>query len=301
MASDLRTTFSSLNDSARKSMRAAHSNITTLSKQITSGKFADNYTDLLEKSTVESLLSIKELQSTINSKMRSNRLLSAKVNEIEKTVRTLTETVVKDSLVLCLKAKDPASGNSLDIDSLAKNQLNFIKGILNTSFNGQKLFAGSKVSVQDVISDITVTSNIVAGKVTANYYNGDNTPFTENISKTQKLTYGITADEPAFASLIAAHHYMMAGNFDTAMDQLNLAKEGLGDLVTQVGENSKVIYNYTVNDEGTLIRLSEAISNIEDVDVAELMPKLTEMEVQLRASFMITTRLGDLSLVNYLK
>ena len=301
MEIDTRTSFNYINQKALSSMQSSKSNITTLAKQITSGKYADNYTDLVEKTPVESLLNMKQLKSSLDVRNSGNKLLTGKVREIESALRHLSEDIVKDSTALCMRAKDPATGSSLDILSLSRNKLEQIRGVLNSSFNGEKLFAGSKIKVGDVVGDIALFTNIVSGNVTANYYNGDTDKFSAKISETQTLQYGITGDDPAFANLIAAHHYMINNDFDNAITSLNTAKQELGDLVTKIGESSKTISQQISNDDANLLRLSESVTQIEDVDVTELMPQLAMLEVQLKASFMLTTQLSDLSLVNFLR
>jgi flagellar hook-associated protein 3 FlgL len=301
MKIDARTSFNYINQKALSSMQSSKSSITTLAKQITSGKYADTYTDLVEKTPVESLLNMKQIHTSLDLRNKSNKLLSGKVSEIENALRHLSEDIIKDSTTLCMHAKDPATGPSLDILSLSRNKLEQIRGVLNASFNGEKLFAGSKIKVTDVVGDIALFSNIVSGKITANYYNGDTDKFSAKISDTHTLQYGVTADNPAFTNLIAAHHYMINNDFDNAITALHTAKQDLGDLVAKIGEHSKAISQQVSNDDSNLLRLSESVTNIEDVDVTELMPQLAMLEVQLKASFMLTTQLSDLSLVNFLR
>jgi flagellar hook-associated protein 3 FlgL len=42
------------------------------------------------------------------------------------------------------------------------------------------------------------------------------------------------------------------------------------------------------------------VSNIEDVDIAQALAKLNQNQVALQASFQVTSKLNQLSLLNYL-
>lgn len=301
MPVSFRTTTSFFNDKAKSTMSETQDKIGKLSQQITTGKYTDSYQDFADKLSIDNFISLKDTKSMLDSKIRNNNVLNSKMSEMERVVRYTFETVVKDSLKLCMEMNNPATSNSIPVVALAKSQLSKIQSVLNTSFNGQKLFAGSKTDIQDVVGDIVNISNVIVGVTTANYYNGDQTILAENISSTQKLAYGITASDPAFQNLIAAHHYLIAGNNSAATTVLQQAKTGIADLLTQLGANNKSIDNQIDIDSDAVISLSTAISEIEDVDVTMLIPEITALELQLRASFMLTNRLSDLSLVNYLK
>lgn len=299
---NVRTVFGYLNDQARSSVAKAQYNITKLSKMITSGKDASNYLEISQKGAyVDDHVSSKGLQSFYDGKLKNNRLLKNKLSEMESVLRSLNENVLRDSLKLCMDAKNPAIASSLDSVSLAKQQLESIKGHLNAGFNGHKLFSGSKLNIENVVGDIANTSNIIGGSITANFYNGDSYIASDSISSSQTLSYGITADNSAISKFIAAHHYMISGDFDNAVNLFSEVKTEMGNIIAELGQNSKAIRDQIVSDENHVLRLNEMISSVEDADIADLMSQMKQQEVQLTASFQLAVRISDLSIVNYLR
>lgn len=297
----VRTSTSYVSDIAQRTMMSAKGDIATLSKQITTGKYSDSYLELGANTSIESLLSGKAVKEELSAKVKNNSLMQNKMAEMERVVRSLGETIVKDSLKICMDANNPAIANTVPSASMAKQQLESIRGYLNASFNGEKIFAGSKTSVTDVVGDIVNNTNIVAGQETANYYNGDSQIRTEKISRTQDMAYGITADDSAIQRLIAAHHHIINGRADIAVDMLNQVKTELGAMVTILGEQSKAVSNQVEQDNKSMLKLDEAIGAAEDVDITDLLPKLSALEVQLKASFLLTSRVSELSLLHYLR
>lgn len=298
---ELRTSFGVLNDKARESVKSAQHNLLLVTNQVTSGKQADNYTDLLETTPLEPLFNAKDLQANYQHKIQGNSLLLRKLSAMEGAVRNLTEKIIPESIVLCMRAQDPATSGTFDSTALTKNQLSSIKNALEATFNNQKLFAGSHTQTTQTLGDIINVSNILGGQATANYYHGNDYLATEYISENQKLSYGVTADNTAFAKLIAAHHYLLAGDYNNAMSNLTAAKVECGNIVSVLGNNSKLVTTQISADEQSNMQLTESISNMEDVDVMEALTHLYNLQTQVKASFMLTTKLNELSIVNYMK
>jgi hypothetical protein len=300
MTIDFRRTTHLFNNLAKSNMNRMQTKLFKLSEQVEVGKIT-SYQDMAGKVQIDSLLSMKDLQVSLNSKIKNNELLGTKLQEMDRVLRGMLEDVMRDSLKLSMEANNPGITQYLPVQALAESQLSKIEALLNSSFGGQKLFAGSKTNINQAVSGIVTTTNIVNNIPTANYYNGDEVVLTDSISTTQNIAYGIKASDAAFQNFIAAHHYMIAGDQVNASSYLQIAKDQLSDLLIQVGVQSKSIEDQVYIDEKATLLLMEHISDAEDVDITLVFPQITLLETQLRAAFMLTNRLSELSLVNYLK
>ncbi|MDF3047082.1 MAG: flgL [Candidatus Midichloriaceae bacterium] len=300
MTIDFRRTTHLFNSLAKSNMSDVQEKLFKLSEQVEVGKIT-SYQDLSSKIPIDNLLSMKDVQISLNGKIKNNELLDTKLREIDRVLRSMLEDVMRDSQKLSMEANNPGIIQYLPVQALAESQLSKIQSLLNSSFDGQKLFAGAKTNVSLTVSDIVHNTNIVNNVPTANYYNGDEVVLTDSISTTENIAYGIKASDPAFQNFIAAHHFMIIGDYINASSYLQIAKDQLSDLLIQVGVQSKSIEDQIHIDEKATLLLMKNISDAEDVDITLVFPQITQLESQLRAAFMLTNRLSELSLVNYLK
>lgn len=300
MAVNFKSSDNLINEHIKTSMSENHSKILNLADKVSSGKVAKRYSDYVGTTSIEGLLSSKDIENTLQSKIVNNTTLNYKLNEIDRVHRSLIN-VLSDSLILCQRAGDPSVNQDLDIAGLARNQLEQIKLLLDSSFEGQKLFAGGKTDVATTIGDIANITNIVDGVITANYYEGDDYVQSSLIAKNRNLEYGINASNQAFQNFIAAHNYLISGDNDSARTLLWQSEKDIGSLLIDNGTNSLVVEEQIELDKNTVTALQEQISNIEDTDILESMTDMAKLEVQLKASFMLTNRIADLSLVNFLR
>jgi hypothetical protein len=301
MSTSVRTVYGFLNDQSINAMNLAQQNMTKTVKQVNTGKFADNYVDILERATIESYLGAKNLHGIYDTKITSNAMLRTKLGEMERVVRAVTEKVMPSVIKLNMEANNPNNVGVLDVVGLAKNHLAEIMGLLESSFNSQKLFGGGSVKASNVLGDIVNNSNVVAGVATSNYYLGDDFIFNEQISQTQSLEYGIRASDHGFPELIAGLHEIIAGNYSNATTFINQSQAYLGNMIADIGTNSDMVVKQLYQDEDAKLRIQEFVSNVEDADLTAVLTELINHEVQLKASFTLVNKISELSLVNYLK
>lgn len=301
MAIELKTAFGVLNEKAKGAVRSAQNNLLQVTNQVTTGKRADSYTGLLHSTPLEPLFNARDLKANYDYKIQGNTILLSKLSAMEKALRNINEKIIPDSILICMRAQDPSTSGAFDATSLTKNQLSSIKSALEATFNNEKLFAGSCTKAPQTIGDIVNNTNIVNGQITKNYYLGNDYIATEAIALNQHLQYGITANNDAFSQLIAAHNYILAGDFTNGMNCLQTAKAECANLISLLGSNSAAVSAQVTSDEQSSMHLTETIANMEDVDIMEALTDLYNLQSQVKASFILTTKLNELSLVNYIK
>lgn len=220
---------------------------------------------------------------------------------------------------------------------------------LNAQFEGRFLFSGYEFATKPVddtaatiIADATavlVANGFPAGTVPttpadieaavdeylgiapagpAGYYqSGSSDQLAVRIDANQELTYGVTADDDAFRTVLKG--YLMTslsvsryddleataqGSFDTAYENARTVIEQGGNAVNgtvgQLGIRRQKMEMTRLDHEATIDILTQSISEIQDADVYEAITELQRLQVQLQGSYQVTAQLADLSLVNFI-
>ena len=124
------------------------------------------------------------------------------------------------------------------------------------------------------------------------------------------LAAGVTADEPAIEKLvralrIAEQTKMIPTTDRNAVSQAHaLVAEALGDLGAlrgRVGLRENEADQAVTGAEEALTFLQSSFSDLTEVDMAELMSRMSQEQLQIEAAFMVLARLGDLTLINHLR
>ncbi|WP_404425320.1 hypothetical protein [Thalassospira australica] len=137
------------------------------------------------------------------------------------------------------------------------------------------------------------------------YYAGDQQVLNTRVDKDYDISYGILADAPAFQSLIQGLG-IAAGTTDQealgqALDHINDAIENLPNVQGEIGLDIANLERFESNHADFKVFASQAIADIEGVDIPLTLVELAQYETALNASFMTISRSSDLSLVNYLR
>lgn len=137
------------------------------------------------------------------------------------------------------------------------------------------------------------------------YYSGDQQVLSTRVDKNYDISYGILADAPAFQSLIQGLG-IAAGTTDQealgqALDHINDAIENLPNIQGKIGLDIANLERFEGSHADFKVFASQAIADIEGVDIPLTLVELAQHETALNASFMTISRSSELSLVNYLR
>ncbi|KQQ88239.1 flagellar hook-associated family protein [Aureimonas sp. Leaf324] len=138
------------------------------------------------------------------------------------------------------------------------------------------------------------------------------TPVVSRISKTETIESSLSTRDTAIRKISAAYSLIGSVGLDkmsadarsavasAAYSRVNDGMKGLTALQTQIGGrlNRVDIANTALNTQKALVQ--NAIDRIEGVDPTEAGLRVSSLETQLQASFTVTGRLKNLSLLNYL-
>lgn len=224
------------------------------------------------------------------------------------------------SLIRASLNGDAADTNNLQ--QLAQQFLDQIVELMNMRDDSRYLFAGGKTDTKpvDLANGVYTapTPPPFDATVDTGYYEGDTTISEVRIDDNTVVPYGITADEPAFEKIIRALDHVAQTTFSTPITAAE--KQMLNDAITAITE--AVEDNGTDKTIGELatdavldIRMLDSqktkhheyinfatgtIADIENVDPAEAITRYNFQQVQLQASYELISRLGSLSLTNFL-
>jgi flagellar hook-associated protein 3 FlgL len=146
------------------------------------------------------------------------------------------------------------------------------------------------------------------------YYQGDlgANQVSARIDDSLDLEYGMRGDEPCFATMMGALYALATSDLTIANDAgyrelarlaMNDLDQGFDELQEQIGilgVRQDTIEQTEQRHIDFLVILQNQIVNVEDVDAADAMTRLTLLQTNLESSFRLIAGTRDLSLTNYL-
>jgi flagellar hook-associated protein 3 FlgL len=195
-------------------------------------------------------------------------------------------------------------GGSVPLDAEVDAMLAEVEAALNTKFDRQYLFAGSRGDGPAVALPATP---ITTADPTL-YYQGDQVVLSARAEVGVEIDYGVTADEAGFAELIAAlgqarqaHLADDRVGLQAAMAGLGTALDELTGLRGDLGAKTARLETITDGHRAGIVYLDEVVSGIEDADLPEVLTRLARDQASVEATYLVTGRLAALSLADYLR
>ena len=149
----------------------------------------------------------------------------------------------------------------------------------------------------------------------ANYYQGDTDPnsrVTVRVDTKLDIAYGVRGDNSAIRSILQAMYAVASNTLSTSSQggwnrlvtrAANDLDSGIGLLAQTQGAlgQQQIVLKDLVSRHNTFsTALQNQIADIENVDPADAIQRISILQTQLQASYQIISQLRDLSLVNYL-
>lgn len=194
------------------------------------------------------------------------------------------------------------------------DQANTIKTSLltqmNAQYNGLYVFSGSMTDTAPVDGTL-----IVGGAVpNTAYYQGNGDILSVRVSGDQIVSYGVTADNPAFEKALRAVQSVIdeinanPGAIGQTIKDLigpafDLAKEATDELANMqqnISASGSVLDTAATRQKTTITLLQQSLGDVKNVDVAEAKLRVLTLETQLQASFSAIGDIAKMSIVNYL-
>ncbi|HSZ75534.1 MAG TPA: flagellin [Rhizomicrobium sp.] len=289
----------------------AENALNTSEQQVASGKVADTYSGIGDKTAVlEAARSAANkssaLQSTLQLAVNQTNLQDTQVTQLSSLADQLRQDVTT-----ALSNNDAST-----LMSQAQGIFDQAQQILNAQdANGNYLYGGDK----DTTPPVTVNSlsDLASlGSVSQAFANGS-TAKSVNTGDGQTVQVGLLASDlgtQLFSSLqqIAQFNAGANGNFGQGVSQaqstflttqVNNAKTASTNLNTAAAQNGDVYnqLNDAVTQQQSLNTLYTGfVSNLEDVNMAQAATQLSQNQTALQAALQVTAQLSQVSLLNYL-
>lgn len=275
--------------------------------QISSGKQSQDYSGLAKDS--RRLISLESTHMRSTNFIKQIGLVSSRLTTMESSVSQLQE-IASTLKTLLVNATSADNADDLALADRGQTMLDQFAGLLNVQEDGRYLFAGgtsNRPAVDYGSFDPTAAGYDPTDPVPANngYYAGDGLQQSARIDEDELLSYGVTADEPAFEALARAIYLTRNSNGDTAMleqalQAVETAVETLPDVRSRIGADQVALEQAKGRHTELMTYIEQSIDSIENVDIAAAMTRFSADQVMLEASYSVTSRLAQISLVKFL-
>ena len=284
--------------------------LTDLQTQIASGRKSQTFTGISRDAS--RLVRLESAVARTNQYIKDNQLVERRLQTMERNVANIFELMTEFKTLL-VNGLNSQNANDLDMDVRSQQILNQVAALMNVEEDDRYLFAGGRTDTAPVDTGLLpATYGLPAAVVTVDgdssaYYVGDSTSLVIRADDNLDIAYNITADTRGFERSIRALDIVIKdGPTDRAVlnEALRVVNGALSDIAntrTRLGTDQKTLSGVNIKHREFLVFTEEAISNIENVDVAEAVTRMNSAQLTLEASFMTLARLAQTSLMNFLR
>lgn len=247
------------------------------------------------------LLQLQSSFDKITAQSENAQTALDRVNAMYTSVSSISDLIANMSSQISSAISGADGGTIADT---ASNALNELTSLLNTQVAGRYLFGGTVTDAApvDTSSLATITTPSTAD---TSYYQGDGTIASVKASDSLTVSYGVTADNPAFEKVIRALQLVINNPTDnTALKEasglLTTATTAVSNIGASLSSKASTLDMKISENSDDMNLIDSMISNIKDSDLAEVSVKITELSTQLEAAYSISSKLLNLKLTDYL-
>lgn len=271
--------------------------------QLSTGLKTLDYKDISRDT--QRLLSLESARDKLTSYSDNGKLVLNQVNIAYDTFGRMDElgNTVLQGLTAAL------GGDNVDpavTTAQAQIAMNEFASLLNLKVADRHLFAGTDIDTTPVdLTDPAWPAQTSPSVADTDYYQGNGTKLSVQLSETLTVKYGILASDPAFEQILRGFNLVANNPGDKVAyaEAFDLIKDGinkLADIRGQLSANAKSIEDQNVRNEEDIANLNEVISGIKETDIPAATVQLKQLETQIQASYSASVTLMRLSLTNYL-
>lgn len=291
--------------STLQQMQKTNSSLDDITYQLTSGLKARSYSQI--SGDTNQLLNLKDVWANNETYMDNISAAQSRLVASENSLQNLSDLLVEASNVYTQARNELSPEVRATLGPKAEGLAESFYAILNTQFEGRYLFSGQDSGTPPTSASPTPNPFPGDPPPTA-YYDGDTTRNIIIDGPGTRTSYGITGDDEAFARTKAGLETLWFGlendselDIDGAIDLLEQAQKDVADALGDVGGTLSGLDLIKERHESNNIFLKQRVDEIEKADVAEASTRFAQEEVVLNASLNVTSRLLQISLLNYLR
>ncbi|CCG42665.1 Flagellin and hook associated protein [Magnetospirillum molischianum DSM 120] len=270
--------------------------------QKSSGLKSSTYAEL-GSADVSRLVTVEDTLSRTKAWSANTQTVLDRVEVMHSTLGSIGDKMT--SLKKTLSAAVSNTGSVLDYPELGRGMLNDLKNLMNTQVDGRYLFSGGRTDTAPVdISKLTLPPT----GVDLNYYQGDSSLASVQVSSDLTLTYGVTANNSGFEKALRAAAMLtdltaVPIDSDKVKAAYTLASEAFNDLVNirgNVSVSSSRLEEIKNSQDDAVTLLASRASDLKSVDIADIAVQVSQLQTSLEASFSALAKISSLSLAKYL-
>jgi len=277
-----------------------------LQMQIASGQKSADFAGIAPDA--ERLVSLQTSHSRASQYTDGNKVIDSRLQTMDSSLSQVYD-VLSRYRTLLVSALNADNGASLALPTQAQQMLDQVAGLLNVKDNNRYLFSGSRTDTMPVdLSGLPVAYVIPTNPGDSiGYYKGDNVALKAQADEQLQITYGITAGDPTIEKAIRALHLGVTQAptdrvaLNNALDAVVQALQELPDLRTHIGAARTALDNANKVHGDYLLYTEQNISDIQNVDITDAVSRMNNAQLGLNASYMMVSKLSQLSLMNFLK
>jgi len=229
-----------------------------------------------------------------------------KVQVMYSTMTSIT-TLLSNLRTTLTGASNSASSNATSVTQTAQQGLQEMASLLNTQYAGQYLFGGSDTTTAPVnVSSSAYPAATSPSSPNTKYYQGNDQLASVQVSATQTVSYGVTADNTAFEqglralNLVASNSPLSTATLNEALNLTTSAITATTAVQTQVGLASTSLESASAAQTDYQNYAQTLGNDLSGVDVAAVTAQLSTYDAQLSASYSAISKIQSLSLVSFL-
>ncbi len=285
---------------------SSQSRVYELQTQIGSGYKSQAYKGISREA--ERLVSLEATHTRTTQYVKNNQSVERRLQTMETNTAQIFD-VMTGFKTLLIDALNAQNSTELNMTVRAQEMLNQISSLLNVAEDGRFLFAGSMTNVQPVdLTSLPVTYVIpTANGASSAYYQGNSQVLKVRAGDNFDVDYGITANALGFEQAIRALDVIVKGipndtaTLNHALAVASDALNNVANLRTQIGAVATTLDEVNRKHDEFMLFTEQTIGEIENVDIAEAIARMNVDTITLEASFMVLSRLSELTLLNFLR
>lgn len=273
-----------------------------LQAQLSSGKVADRFSDIAHDSY--RLHDAKASLRASGQYSRSNEIVAGRLSMMEGSVVSILDIATAARNLVLQRLSDAAAQPGLTAPQ-AELMLGQVVNQLNVKIAGRHLFAGSMTDREPVALD---PAFVAAGSADTSYYRGDAIELVVRADDDLAFTYGMTADREGFQEIIGALRTVVEADavddralLEDALDLINSSLPKLADYGAEIGGRQARLEDINLIHSNAEVYLQRQISEVEDVDLADAVTRMTQEQIVIESAMATIGRLSQLSLADFLR
>lgn len=294
-----------LNQTMLRSMLQVQARYATTSAQSASGLVSETYGGLGTQAT--RLVSLESTMARAQAWSDVAQTATDRAEAMSSAITGMTDLLTSLRTTLSAAMSAEGTGSDSDVNGSGQSALEDLASQMNLQQDGRYLFAGSLTDTAPV-DTAALAAPASPSTSDTSYYQGDDTVTSVRVSSEQTVSYGITANDPAFEKALRAANIaatMTTSPMDeTALTEAyDLATEALDALLAVQGSlavDTTRLETAKQRADDDITVITERVSDVKSVDVAAVTVVAAQQETQLQASYSAVASITKFSLTNYL-